>query len=204
MANIFAFLESFWCCFAGMKRSFKSTLKRIEVQVIFQVTPNFARFCAVCSNYLINPQNPFATLILLMGGILHILKLPPTFKNQPMHVFAPRTKSTKKPDQTGSFWTRFCQTGFSFPLLAGHPLSHAAKNSSQAWHTFQVALEWRRPREEASNERRMGVTLCASLSLASRFLPCTFRLPMCKLHSLSACISIKHHPKYCIIKVDKY
>ena len=122
MASIFAFLESFWCCFAGIKRSFKSTLKRIEVQVIFQVTPNFARFCAVCSNYLSNPQNPFATLILLMGGdSTHPKTTPPTFKTQPMHVFAPRTKSTKKRDQTGSFWTQFCQTGFFLPPFGRPP-----------------------------------------------------------------------------------
>ena len=142
-----------------MKRSFKSTLKRIEVQVIFQVTPNFARFCAVCSNYLINPQNPFVTLILLMGGILHILNYPPTFKTQPMHVFAPRTKSTKNRTKPILLNPVFVKPVFLLPM-AGHPSSPCCKRVFSSFAHSSSCLGMKKVLKRTTNGMKTSVAMC--------------------------------------------
>ena len=61
--------------------------KRIEDQGHFPSYSIMPRFCTVGNIRLVNPQNHFVTLIFLRGGILHILKLPPTFKITTMVVF---------------------------------------------------------------------------------------------------------------------
>ena len=71
-----------------------------------------------------------------------------------MHVFAPRTKSTKKPDQTGSFEPGFCQTGFSSPY-GRPPIIEGCKIALPKLGTL-FKLPWNEENQEKKQAMREG------------------------------------------------
>ena len=112
-----------------------------------------------------------------------------------MHVFAPRTKSTKKPDQTGSFEPGFCQTGFSSPY-GRPPIIQGCKIALPKLGTL-FKLPWNEENQEKKQAMREGwVSPCVLHShWLAVFCHADFGCPCAEFLHFSACINVKHEAK---------
>ena len=98
-----------------------------------------------------------------------------------MHVFAPRTKSTKKPDQTGSFEPGFCQTGFSSPY-GRPPIIQGCKIALPKLGTL-FKLPWNEEDQEKKQAMREGLVSPCVLDCDWLAVKCIkiSAAPMCNL-----------------------
>ena len=152
--------------------------KRIEDQGHFPSDSILPRFCAVCSNHLFTPQNPFVIVILLRGDSRHpkVTPRPLKSKSQP---FLLAKQVAQKTGQNRFFQNPVFENRFSPPPMAGHPIQESCKVVFPS-----LAHPSRPPRSDKSLEQNNQwekdwchhVLACDWLA---DFLLYTFRLPMC-------------------------